>query len=114
MFRIVIAKSAPSFRLQTAVSNQRRSIILLTDVKVRGRVQSRSLSLTISQYTAHATASGAGRNGRVKSDEGVPFDLKLATPKALKGKGDGQNPEQLFAMGYACKHLRTLSREYIT
>ena len=25
-------------------------------------------------------------------------------PKSLGGKGDGQNPEMLFAMGYACKH----------
>lgn len=28
--------------------------------------------------------------------------LKLASPKALGGPGDGTNPEQLFAMGYAC------------
>jgi len=29
----------------------------------------------------------------------------LATPKSIGGKGDGQNPEQLFAMGYACEPL---------
>lgn len=54
------------------------------------------------QYTAEATASGAGRNGRVQSHGDAALDLKLASPKALGGKGDGQNPEQLFAMGYSC------------
>lgn len=54
------------------------------------------------QYTAHATARGLGRNGEVESDEGTGLKLRLATPKELGGKGDGQNPEQLFAMGYAC------------
>ncbi|KAF8647113.1 hypothetical protein AX16_006945 [Volvariella volvacea WC 439] len=50
------------------------------------------------KYTAHATASGAGRNGTVVS-EGV--EVKLSMPKELGGRGDGQNPEQLFAMGYS-------------
>lgn len=39
----------------------------------------------------------------MKSDGDVPLSLKLATPKRVGGKGDGQNPEQLFAMGYACE-----------
>lgn len=56
------------------------------------------------QYTAHAVASGAGRNGRVVSeDEGAAaLDLELTTPMALGGTGYGHNPEQLFASGYAC------------
>ena len=56
------------------------------------------------QYTALAVAEGAGRNGHVKSggDAEASLALKLSTPKSLGGKGDGQNPEQLFAMGYAC------------
>ncbi|CCL98672.1 uncharacterized protein FIBRA_00674 [Fibroporia radiculosa] len=53
------------------------------------------------QYTAHATARGQGRNGQVKSDDDYGLDLRLAMPKSLGGKGDGQNPEMLFAMGYA-------------
>lgn len=53
------------------------------------------------QYTAHATARGQGRNGQVKSDDDHGLDLRLAMPKSLGGKGDGQNPEMLFAMGYA-------------
>ena len=53
------------------------------------------------QYTAHATARGQGRNGQVTSDDDVGLELRLAMPRSLGGKGDGQNPEQLFAMGYA-------------
>ena len=50
-------------------------------------------------YTAKATAIG-GRNGTVRSDDGL-IDLQLALPAGLGGKGDGTNPEQLFAAGYA-------------
>lgn len=53
------------------------------------------------QYTAHATARGQGRNGLVESSDDVGLKLRLAMPRSLGGKGDGQNPEQLFAMGYA-------------
>jgi lipoyl-dependent peroxiredoxin len=51
-------------------------------------------------YTAAATAT-AGREGRVKSDDGQ-LDHALAMPKGLGGPGGaGTNPEQLFAAGYA-------------
>ncbi|WP_262689958.1 organic hydroperoxide resistance protein [Kordiimonas aestuarii] len=51
-------------------------------------------------YTAHATATG-GREGKASSDDGA-LDVKLSTPKGLGGAGgDGTNPEQLFAAGYA-------------
>ncbi|KAE9403898.1 OsmC-like protein, partial [Gymnopus androsaceus JB14] len=50
------------------------------------------------KYTAQAVAQGAGRNGAVSSNG---LDLNLASPKELGGTGDGQNPEQLFAMGYS-------------
>ncbi len=51
-------------------------------------------------YTAVATATG-GRNGHVKSDNGV-LDLQVRMPKALGGRDDeNTNPEQLFAAGYA-------------
>lgn len=51
-------------------------------------------------YTANATATG-GRDGRgVSSDKAL--DVKLSTPKELGGAGgEGTNPEQLFAAGYA-------------
>lgn len=51
-------------------------------------------------YTAKATAHG-GRDGQVKSSDGV-IDMKLAMPKELGGPGgEATNPEQLFAAGYA-------------
>ncbi|GHE72325.1 MULTISPECIES: organic hydroperoxide resistance protein [Streptomyces] len=49
-------------------------------------------------YTAVATANG--REGRTVSSDGQ-IDLALAMPPALGGSGQGTNPEQLFAAGYA-------------
>src|SRR3954462_5267286 len=52
-------------------------------------------------YTAVATATDQGRNGRSRTDDGV-LDLKMTTPESMGGPGgDGTNPEQLFAAGYA-------------
>ncbi|ROQ04649.1 Ohr subfamily peroxiredoxin [Curtobacterium sp. PhB172] len=55
-------------------------------------------------YTAEALATGDGRNGHVATSDGtVEFDL--AIPKEMGGSGNGANPEQLFAAGYAaCFH----------
>ncbi|GAA2775343.1 organic hydroperoxide resistance protein [Streptomyces rameus] len=50
-------------------------------------------------YTAVATATH-GREGRAVSSDGK-IDLKLAPPVELGGNGEGTNPEQLFAAGYA-------------
>jgi osmotically inducible protein OsmC len=55
-------------------------------------------------YTAEALSTGGGRDGHVRSDDGR-VDLEMAPPKGLGGSGDGSNPEQLFAAGYAaCFH----------
>jgi Ohr subfamily peroxiredoxin len=56
-------------------------------------------------YTAVAHATGDGRNGHVRSDDGV-LDLDLKVPKELGGPGgEFANPELLFAGGYAaCFH----------
>jgi len=54
-------------------------------------------------YQAHATATG-GRNGRATLDNGT-LDIFLATPKEMGGTGKGNNPEQLFAIGYAACFL---------
>jgi Ohr subfamily peroxiredoxin len=52
-------------------------------------------------YTAVATAADGGRNGRTRTDDGK-LDLALSMPEAMGGPGgDGTNPEQLFAAGYA-------------
>ncbi len=57
-------------------------------------------------YTAHATAFG-GRDGKAKSDDGK-LDIKLGTPVEIGGKGDGSNPEQMFAVGYAACFIGAL------
>ncbi|QRW18063.1 OsmC domain-containing protein [Rhizoctonia solani] len=76
---------------QSVFATQRRTVI--------------SLAKTV--YTAHATASGAGRNGSTKLDDGS-LDIGLATPKEMGGSGQGNNPEQLFALGYASCFLGAL------
>ncbi len=56
------------------------------------------------KYTTTATATG-GRDGRAATKDGS-LDVKLATPKELGGGGGtGNNPEQLFAAGYAACFL---------
>ncbi|WP_393054320.1 organic hydroperoxide resistance protein [Streptomyces sp. LN549] len=50
-------------------------------------------------YTAVATATH-GRDGRTVSSDGR-LDLQLAIPVEMGGNGQGTNPEQLFAAGYA-------------
>jgi len=60
-------------------------------------------------YRAHATASGGGRDeGRARTDDGK-IDVGLSVPPEMGGKGgDGTNPEQLFAAGYAACYLGAL------
>ncbi|KAI9358226.1 OsmC family protein, partial [Zopfochytrium polystomum] len=69
----------------TATATQRRSILNISSV-----------------YAAEAVATGKGRDGFVKGSEG--FETKMALPKSLGGPGNSataQNPEILFAAGYA-------------
>jgi osmotically inducible protein OsmC len=56
-------------------------------------------------YTASATATGEGRQGHVRSSDGV-LDFDLAVPKEMGGPGGAlPNPEEFFAAGYAaCFH----------
>ena len=59
------------------------------------------------KYTTQATAPG-GRDGRSTTADGA-LDVKLSTPKELGGVGgEGNNPEQLFAAGYAACFLGAL------
>jgi lipoyl-dependent peroxiredoxin len=63
-------------------------------------------------YTAVATAVGDGRDGSVRSSDGL-IDVNLALPPEMGGSGGATNPEQLFAAGYAaCFHnaLRRVAR----
>jgi osmotically inducible protein OsmC len=47
-----------------------------------------------------AIATSTGRDGRAATSDGA-LDVQLALQKELGGDGDGVNPEQLFAAGYA-------------
>ena len=57
-------------------------------------------------YTARAKAMG-GRVGTAISDDGQ-ISLKLDRPVEMGGKGNGTNPEQLFAAGYAACFIGAL------
>jgi Ohr subfamily peroxiredoxin len=64
-------------------------------------------------YRTQATARG-GRTGRVTTDDGR-LDQVLSIPRELGGTGgNGTNPEQLFAAGYAAcfeSALRLVARK---
>ncbi|MFF0341065.1 organic hydroperoxide resistance protein [Kribbella sp. NPDC004875] len=63
-------------------------------------------------YTARATADG-GRDGKVATSDGK-LDVVVAPPAEMGGTGNGTNPEQLFAAGYAaCFHsaLKVVARK---
>jgi osmotically inducible protein OsmC len=58
-------------------------------------------------YTTASTATGGGRDGHVKSEDGR-IDLDTRPPKVMGGNGEGTNPEQLFSAGYAACFLGAL------
>ena len=55
-------------------------------------------------YSTEATASGGGRDGKSATTDGA-LAVTLAVPKEMGGNGAGNNPEQLFAVGYAACYL---------
>ena len=54
-------------------------------------------------YQTEAVATG-GRDGKAQTKDGS-FAVNLAVPTEMGGKGGGNNPEQLFAAGYAACFL---------
>jgi len=56
-------------------------------------------------YTGIATSSG--RDARATTSDGL-LDVQLAMPKEMGGTGDGINPEQLFAAGWAACFSTTM------
>lgn len=58
------------------------------------------------RYKTRATAHG-GRDGRAKTEDGS-LDITMSPPKELGGAGKGNNPEQLFALGYSACFLGAL------
>jgi lipoyl-dependent peroxiredoxin len=57
-------------------------------------------------YQTEATSIG-GRTGLAASFDGA-LRVRLAMPAALGGGGEGGNPEQLFAAGYAACFLTSI------
>ena len=57
-------------------------------------------------YRTAATATG-GRDGYAKTADGS-LHVWLGAPKELGGRGFGNNPEQLFATGYAACFLSAM------
>ena len=55
-------------------------------------------------YSTKAQATGGGRDGRSATLDGA-LAVTLAVPKEMGGTGAGNNPEQLFAVGYAACYL---------
>src|SRR6185312_6574765 len=51
-------------------------------------------------YTAEAHVTGGRANGHGRTGEGM-LEVDLRLPKEMGGQGDGTNPEELFAVGYA-------------
>lgn len=65
------------------------------------------MSLAKVLYTAKVRVTG-GREGEAVSDDGR-LKVKLATPKEMGGAGgEGTNPEQLFAAGFAACFLSAM------
>ena len=59
------------------------------------------------RYSTAASATG-GRDGEARSEDGS-LSVGLSTPRELGGAGgDGTNPEQLFAAGYAACFIGAL------
>jgi len=51
-------------------------------------------------YTAQAHVSGGRADGHGRTSDGM-LEVDLRLPKEMGGQGDGTNPEELFAIGYA-------------
>src|SRR3954453_11449659 len=51
-------------------------------------------------YTAQAHVEGGRADGHARSTDGQ-LDVRIRPPRGLGGGGEGTNPEQLFAAGFA-------------
>ncbi len=59
-------------------------------------------------YTAEALSTGDGRNGHVRTIDGL-VDTDVRIPTEMGGPGGAPNPELMFAAGYAaCFHSALL------
>jgi osmotically inducible protein OsmC len=51
-------------------------------------------------YTAEAHVTGGRAEGHGRTSDGM-LEVDLRLPKEMGGEGEGTNPEELFAVGYA-------------
>ena len=51
-------------------------------------------------YTAEAHVEGGRGHGHGRTQDGM-LDVDIRAPRETGGEGDGTNPEELFAVGYA-------------
>src|ERR1700686_182817 len=56
--------------------------------------------MTKALYTAEAHVTGGRAAGQGRTADGA-LEVDLRRPKEMGGDGDGTNPEELFAVGYA-------------
>jgi lipoyl-dependent peroxiredoxin len=56
--------------------------------------------MTNTLYTAEAHVTGGRAHGHGRTSDGA-LEVDLRVPREMGGEGDGTNPEELFAVGYA-------------
>ncbi|PRX97414.1 organic hydroperoxide resistance protein [Allonocardiopsis opalescens] len=59
-----------------------------------------TVQLTKDLYTAEVSVQGGRQNGHAVSADKT-FDVRITPPTDMGGSGEGTNPEELFAAGYA-------------
>ncbi|MCG5212683.1 organic hydroperoxide resistance protein [Streptosporangium sp. KLBMP 9127] len=64
--------------------------------------------MTSALYTAQAHVTGGRADGHGRTTDGR-LEVELRQPKELGGDGEGTNPEQLFAIGYAACFAASLA-----
>ncbi|MFC5830693.1 organic hydroperoxide resistance protein [Nonomuraea insulae] len=64
--------------------------------------------MTNALYTAQASVTGGRADGHGRTADGR-LEVDLRQPKELGGDGEGTNPEQLFAIGYAACFAASLA-----
>jgi lipoyl-dependent peroxiredoxin len=67
----------------------------------------RRTSMSVNVLYATSAIAVGGRDGNTGTSDGR-FEVDLVRPKELGGKGDGNNPEQLFASAYAACFLSSM------
>jgi lipoyl-dependent peroxiredoxin len=75
---------------------------------MHGRSRHKEAGMAKALYTAEAHVTGGRAEGHGRSSDGA-LDVDIRPPKELGGPGEGTNPEQLFAVGFAACFESALS-----